>query len=222
MLTWPSPPRIQPTSGLGEIEDAVGDAGVVHQAAGEDEERHCEQREAVDAVDHAVHHDDGREAGFREPDRPATRPQGPARPAAPMISKSGKRSKQGSALFWPHSPGIGRTSGDTSALPVLKCRHVAIRIGIDRHQPETGRHEPVEPPSRHRSRSSSGACAARQRRAQPVMHRRRSSTAERRQPCHGRGQPRRRQVAVEEFDRDMRVAPHRHAPSLRRSRSTSR
>ena len=38
-----------------EVVDAVGDAGVVHQVAGEDEERHREQREAVDAADHPVH-----------------------------------------------------------------------------------------------------------------------------------------------------------------------
>ena len=39
-----------------EVVDAVGDPGGVHQVAGEDEERHREQREAVDAADHAVDH----------------------------------------------------------------------------------------------------------------------------------------------------------------------
>ena len=38
-----------------EVIDAVGDAGRVHQVAGEDEERHGQQREAVDAADHPVH-----------------------------------------------------------------------------------------------------------------------------------------------------------------------
>ena len=38
----------------GEVVDAVGDAGRVHQVAGEDEERHGQQREAVDAAGHAV------------------------------------------------------------------------------------------------------------------------------------------------------------------------
>ncbi len=37
-----------------EIVDAVGDAGRVHQVAGEDEERHREQRKRVDAACHAM------------------------------------------------------------------------------------------------------------------------------------------------------------------------
>ena len=37
-----------------EVVDAVGDAGDVHQVAGEDEERHGEQREALDAGDHPL------------------------------------------------------------------------------------------------------------------------------------------------------------------------
>ncbi len=50
-----------------EVVDAVGDAGVVHQVAGEDEERHGEQREAVDAADHPVD-DDHRRRGAGQPD----------------------------------------------------------------------------------------------------------------------------------------------------------
>jgi hypothetical protein len=66
-----------------EVVDAVGDAGVVHQVAGEDEEGHRQQREAVDAADHAVHHGerrqlaadqdvDQRAAGHRDGHRDAT------------------------------------------------------------------------------------------------------------------------------------------------------
>jgi hypothetical protein len=44
-----------------EVVDAVGDAGVVHQVAGQDEERHRQQRKAVDAADHAVHHRERRQ-----------------------------------------------------------------------------------------------------------------------------------------------------------------
>ena len=42
----------------GEVVDAVGDAGRVHEVAGEDEERHGQQREAVDAAGHAVQDDE--------------------------------------------------------------------------------------------------------------------------------------------------------------------
>ncbi len=50
-----------------EVVDPVRDAGVVHQVAGEDEERHGEQREAVEAADHPVddHH---RRRASRQPD----------------------------------------------------------------------------------------------------------------------------------------------------------
>ena len=46
-----------------EIVDAVGDAGRVHQIAGQDEERHREQRETVDAARHAVQDHEVRIAG---------------------------------------------------------------------------------------------------------------------------------------------------------------
>ena len=43
--------------------DAPGDAGDVHEVAGEDEERHREQRKALDASDHALRGNDvGRDA----------------------------------------------------------------------------------------------------------------------------------------------------------------
>ena len=55
-------PALQPAhQRQGEVVDAVGDAGVVHQVAGEDEERHRQQREAVDAADHAVDHHERRQ-----------------------------------------------------------------------------------------------------------------------------------------------------------------
>jgi hypothetical protein len=38
-----------------EVVDAVGDPRVVHQVAGQDEERDREQREAVEPADHPVH-----------------------------------------------------------------------------------------------------------------------------------------------------------------------
>jgi hypothetical protein len=47
----------------GEIVDAVGDAGRVHQVAGQDEERHRQQREAVDAAHHAVQDHEVGDAG---------------------------------------------------------------------------------------------------------------------------------------------------------------
>ena len=46
-----------------EIVDAVGDAGRIHQVAGQDEERHREQRETVDAAGHAVQDHEVRDAG---------------------------------------------------------------------------------------------------------------------------------------------------------------
>ena len=46
-----------------EIIDAVGDAGRIHQIAGQDEERHRQQREGVDAARHAVQDDEVRQAG---------------------------------------------------------------------------------------------------------------------------------------------------------------
>ena len=49
----------------GESEDAVGEPSGIHQVAGEDEEGHGQQREAVDAVDHAGGNDCG-----RHPDHP--------------------------------------------------------------------------------------------------------------------------------------------------------
>jgi hypothetical protein len=46
MLTWPSPPFHPADERQREVVDAVRDAGVVHQIAGEDEERHREQTES--------------------------------------------------------------------------------------------------------------------------------------------------------------------------------
>ena len=65
-----------------EAEDALGDAGGVHQVAREDEERHRQQREAVHPVHHAVRHhhlghlpreqdEGGRGRGQRHPHRHA-------------------------------------------------------------------------------------------------------------------------------------------------------
>ena len=57
-----------------EIVDAVGDAGVVHQIAGENEERHGEERKAVDAADHAMHDDERRHvAGQQDVDESRSR-----------------------------------------------------------------------------------------------------------------------------------------------------
>ena len=53
--------------GDGEGVDAPGDAGDVHQVAGEDEEGDGEEREALDAGDHPLRHDDvGGDAGDEE------------------------------------------------------------------------------------------------------------------------------------------------------------
>ena len=67
-----------------EVVDAGRDAGVVHQVAGEDEERHGEQREAVDAAHHPVDDDEGRQVA-REQDvgeRSACHGDGHRQPAA--------------------------------------------------------------------------------------------------------------------------------------------
>ena len=42
--------------GQGVVVNAVGNAGVVHQVASQDEKRYGQQREAVNARDHAVNH----------------------------------------------------------------------------------------------------------------------------------------------------------------------
>ena len=44
------------------VVNAVGDAGVVHQVAGQNEEGHGQQRKAVNAADHAVNHHKRRRA----------------------------------------------------------------------------------------------------------------------------------------------------------------
>ena len=53
-----------------KVVNAVGDAGVIHEIAGHDEKRHREQREAVDAADHAVDHHERRQiAGQQDIDQ---------------------------------------------------------------------------------------------------------------------------------------------------------
>ena len=47
---------------LGEGHDAIGDAAIEHQLAGEDEERDGEEREDVHARRHALEHDGERQA----------------------------------------------------------------------------------------------------------------------------------------------------------------
>ena len=42
------------------VENPVGDAGIVHQVAGQNKEGHSQQRKAVNAADHAVDHHKGR------------------------------------------------------------------------------------------------------------------------------------------------------------------
>jgi|GEM_PF-4556589 len=50
-------PAAQPSYGCDcEVENAICDAGRVHQIAGEDEERDSQQREAVDATRHPMQH----------------------------------------------------------------------------------------------------------------------------------------------------------------------
>ncbi len=40
--------------GVGEAEDALGDAGLVHQVADEDEDRHGDEREGIQRIGHAL------------------------------------------------------------------------------------------------------------------------------------------------------------------------
>jgi hypothetical protein len=49
-----------------EVIDAPGDAGNIHQVAGQDEEGHCQQGKAFDAGDHALRHDHVRHRAGRE------------------------------------------------------------------------------------------------------------------------------------------------------------
>ena len=51
-----------------ETEDACRDAGGVHQVSGENEERHGDQREGVDAVHHVVEHRHRRQPGEHDED----------------------------------------------------------------------------------------------------------------------------------------------------------
>ena len=57
-------PAAHPAAGRDrKIVDAVGDAGGVHQVAGKDEERHCQQRKAVEPAGHAVQDHEVGDAG---------------------------------------------------------------------------------------------------------------------------------------------------------------
>ena len=90
MLTCAEPALHPADKRDGEGIDAARDAGDVHQVAGEDEEGHGEQREALDAGDHALGHDDvGRDAASRG-GRAATRPPSTMATGRPRISRTRK------------------------------------------------------------------------------------------------------------------------------------
>ena len=100
-----------------EIVDAAGDAGDVHQVAGEDEERHREQRKALDAGDHALRQRHvGRRAG-RPGCRAATTAPSPAPPAG--RAASGRRKPpSSSSMTLPFRSVVGAgTFQDRIALP---------------------------------------------------------------------------------------------------------
>ena len=73
-----------------EAVDATGHAGDVHQIAGQDEERHRQQRKALDAGDHALRQRDvGRDAGDEDVEQRRASPS-TARPAGRASSVARK------------------------------------------------------------------------------------------------------------------------------------
>ena len=128
-----------------EVVDAVGDAGRVHQVAGEDEERHGEQREAVDAADHPVHDGQRRHACPRSRCRAATRCTSRSRSA--RRSPSARRILRAAVLFM--RPPYARLRRDARAT-LQPCRQWRT---TDLHRAE--RHHREAEARRRRRRSSS-------------------------------------------------------------------
>ena len=53
-FTWPMPPGIQPTHGLGEVEQLLRHMAALHQHADEDEQRDGDEQEGIHRREHAL------------------------------------------------------------------------------------------------------------------------------------------------------------------------
>ena len=140
-----------------EAIDAAGDAGDVHEIAGEDEERHGEKREALDAGDHALGHDDVR-ARCRSPGcRAATRP--------PSTSATGR-------------PSIIRTRKEPSRISIERDRPVfGSGVAIRSERRRTPRAAPAPNSRAASSRSTPGRSARTSARSRRRRSRRSGSSA---------------------------------------------
>ena len=177
--------------GAGEGEDLGGDAGRVHQVAGHDEERHRDQREGVDPVDHIVQHNEARHARGRDEKerRDAERDsdgsagdqqreehdehQGQFHDRAPLFGDFGK-----SVLLDVVEHGV-RTLADLAHQPGRReqCHHG-----------ETGGHAPVEQALESRLRPSwSWSSGPVRPRSRPCSRRRDRRSAPSPQPATWRG-----------------------------------